>query len=42
MRNISLALFAVVLMVAAICYGLENFRVVNEGTAANIIMKMAT
>jgi hypothetical protein len=38
MRTISLALFAVVLMIAAICYGLENFRVVNEGTAANIIM----
>ncbi|MDR2203228.1 MAG: hypothetical protein LBE76_02805 [Nitrososphaerota archaeon] len=25
-------------MIAAICYGLENFRVMNEGTAANIIM----
>ena len=38
MRNISLALFAVVLIIAGICYGLENFRIVNEGTAANIIM----
>ncbi|MDR0372559.1 MAG: hypothetical protein LBI79_03220 [Nitrososphaerota archaeon] len=38
MRTISLALFAVVLIIAAICYGLENFRIVNEGTAANIIM----
>jgi hypothetical protein len=38
MRTIALAMFAVVLIVAAICYVLENFRVMNEGTAANIIM----
>jgi len=38
MQTIALAMFAVVLIVAAICYALENFRVVSEGTAANIIM----
>ena len=38
MRTIALAMFAVVLIVAAICYVLENFRIMNEGTAANIIM----
>jgi len=38
MRTIALGMFAVVLIVAAICYVLENFRVMNEGTAANIIM----
>ncbi|MCL2135802.1 MAG: hypothetical protein FWH37_09730 [Candidatus Bathyarchaeota archaeon] len=35
MQTIALAMFAVVLIVAAICYALENFRVVSEGTAAN-------
>jgi hypothetical protein len=38
MQTIALAMFAVVLMVAAICYVLENFRIMNEGTAANIVM----
>ncbi|MDR1991999.1 MAG: hypothetical protein LBQ98_00615 [Nitrososphaerota archaeon] len=38
MQTIALAMFAVVLIVAAICYALENFRVVSEGTAANIIV----
>ncbi|MCL1976506.1 MAG: hypothetical protein FWG55_00100, partial [Candidatus Bathyarchaeota archaeon] len=38
MQTIALAMFAVVLIIAAICYALENFRVVSEGTAANIIM----
>jgi len=38
MQTIALAMFAVVLIVAAICYVLENFRIMNEGTAANIIM----
>ena len=38
MRTIALAMFAIVLIIAAICYVLENFRVMNEGTAANIIM----
>ena len=38
MRTIALAMFAVVLIIAAICYVLENFRIMNEGTAANIIM----
>ena len=38
MRNIALAMFAIVLIIAAICYVLENFRIMNEGTAANIIM----
>ncbi|MDR0373109.1 MAG: hypothetical protein LBI79_06085 [Nitrososphaerota archaeon] len=38
MRTIALAMFAVVLIIAAICYVLENFRIMNEGTASNIIM----
>ena len=38
MRTIALAMFAIVLIVAAICYVLENFRIMNEGTASNIIM----
>jgi hypothetical protein len=38
MRTIALAMFAIVLIIAAICYVLENFRIMNEGTAANIIM----
>jgi hypothetical protein len=38
MQTVALAMFAVVLIVAAICYVLENFRIMNEGTAANIIM----
>jgi len=38
MRTIALAMFAVILIIAAICYVLENFRIMNEGTAANIIM----
>ena len=38
MRTIALAMFAIVLIIAAICYVLENFRIINEGTAANIIM----
>jgi hypothetical protein len=38
MRTIALAMFAIVLIIAAICYVLENFRIMNEGTASNIIM----
>jgi hypothetical protein len=38
MQTIALSMFAVVLIVAAICYVLENFRIMSEGTAANIIM----
>jgi hypothetical protein len=37
MRNISFVFFAVVLVVAGLCYALESFRVIGEGTAANII-----
>jgi len=37
MRNISFVFFAVVLVVAGLCYALESFRVMGEGTAANII-----
>jgi hypothetical protein len=38
MRTIALAMFAIVLIIAAICYVLENFRIMNEGAASNIIM----
>jgi len=38
MRTIALAMFAIVLIVAAISYVLENFRLMNEGTASNIVM----
>ncbi|MDR0372168.1 MAG: hypothetical protein LBI79_01190 [Nitrososphaerota archaeon] len=38
MQTIALAMFAVALIIAAICYVLENFRIMNEGTATNIIM----
>lgn len=38
MQTIALSMFAVVLIVAGICYVLENFRIMSEGTAANIIM----
>jgi hypothetical protein len=38
MQTIALSMFAVVIIVAAICYVLENFRIMSEGTAANIIM----
>jgi hypothetical protein len=37
MQSISFVLFAVVLVVAGLCYALESFRVMGEGTAANII-----
>ena len=37
MRNISFVFFAVVLVVAGLCYALESFRVMGEGTATNII-----
>ena len=37
MRNISFVFFAVVLVVAGLCYALESFRIVSEGTAASII-----
>jgi hypothetical protein len=37
MMNISLSLFAVVLVIAGICYALESFRIMGEGTATNII-----
>ena len=38
MQTIALSMFGVVLIIAGICYVLENFRIMNEGTAANIIM----
>jgi len=37
MQTIALAMFAVVLIIAAISYVLENFRIMGEGTAANIV-----
>jgi hypothetical protein len=37
MRNVAFVFFAVVLVVAGLCYALESFRVMGEGTAANII-----
>ena len=38
MQTIALSMFAIVLIIAGICYVLENFRIMSEGTAANIIM----
>ncbi|MEM4143980.1 MAG: hypothetical protein QW445_07585 [Candidatus Bathyarchaeia archaeon] len=38
MQTISLLMFSIVLIVAAICYLLENFHIMSEGTASNIIM----
>jgi len=37
MLNIALPMFAVVLIIAGICYALESFKIMGEGTAANII-----
>jgi len=36
--TIALAMFAIVLFIAGICYALESFKIMNEGTAANIVM----
>lgn len=37
MRNLAFVFFALILVVAGLCYALESFRLMGEGTAANII-----
>jgi len=37
MRTLSFILFSLILVVAGLCYGLENFKVMSEGTASNIV-----
>ena len=41
LQPVALGLLSVVLIIAAMCYLLETFRVMNEGTAMNIIMNSA-
>jgi hypothetical protein len=41
LQKVALGLLSVVLIIAAMCYLLETFRVMNEGTAVNIIMNSA-
>jgi len=41
LQKVALGLLSVVLIIAAMCYLLETFRVMNEGTAMNIIMNSA-
>ncbi|RLF08848.1 MAG: hypothetical protein DRJ69_05740, partial [Thermoprotei archaeon] len=38
MTNLAFILFSIVLVVAGLCYALESFKVMSEGTAANIVM----
>jgi hypothetical protein len=41
LQPVALGLLSVVLIIAAMCYLLETFRIMNEGTAMNIIMNSA-
>jgi hypothetical protein len=41
LQPVALGLLSVVLIIAAMCYLLETFRVMNEGTAMNIIVNSA-
>ncbi|MEM2612651.1 MAG: hypothetical protein QXO15_00295 [Nitrososphaerota archaeon] len=41
LQNVGLALLAVVLIIAAMCYIFETFRFMSEGTAMNIIVNSA-
>jgi hypothetical protein len=41
LQKVALGLLSVVLIIAAMCYLLETFKVMNEGTAMNIIMNSA-
>lgn len=38
MKNLSFIIFSIILVVAGLCYALESFTVMSEGTATNIVM----
>jgi len=38
MTNLVFILFNIVLIVAGLCYALESFKIMSEGTATNIVM----